>query len=459
MKMKKIVTALLISFVLASCAPAATVVPTETAAPTITFTPIPTETAAPTPTFTPIPSTPTITPTPAPENISDVKDFSVWVDEFVHAFGGKITINGVEMNTDQLVSEVSKNSESFIQMKNIDGNDYLFLVINGVPLAMREGAGQWQEATSRKMADLIGVTVGGPIADPYFATSQSENVVDAAIGREFNSAYLLKSSWHQTEPNQNDFDFSGVNNAIIIAVSYNMKIEGDHIIYSHSNFRYTYLKDMKHTSSSEIMPIVLNHVRTLMTELKGKIDVITPMNEVRPPSELNEDDTEPYDWLTKIMGGNFEYMVDIYRTVREIDPNVALLYNETRNETTNNGNLSRGTKYTKTILGILERDNLVDGVGVQFHIDVSRNLPDPADVTKTLQSYKLPVYITEFDISGDPSTQKKAELYNQYVTLILNTGVCKQINFWDANAHFFDNQMKPNSILYAVRQALFDYLK
>ncbi len=445
MKVKDIVTILLVTFILASCAPAVIVVPTETTIPTSTFT------------STPVPLTPTITPTPAPENIADAKDLPVWVDAFVHAYGGKITVNGVEMNTDQLTSEVSKISESFIQKKNINGNDVLFLVINGAPLAMREGTGQWQEATSRKMADLIGITVGGPIADPYFSTSQPDNVVDSAIGHEFNSAYLLKSSWTQTEPNPNDFDLSGINDAIKIANSFNMKIEGDHIIYSYSNFRYTYLKDMKHASSSEIMPIVLNHVRVLMTELKGKVDVIAPMNEVRPPSELNEDDTEPYDWLTKIMEGNFEYLTEIYRVVREVDPNVTLIYNETNNETTNNGSFSRGTKYTKAVLGILKRDNLVDGVGVQFHIYADR-MPDSADVVQTLQSYELPIYITEFDISGDLSIQKKAELYQQYVSLILDTGVCKQINFWDANAHLFDEQMKPNLIFYAVRQALFEQL-
>ena len=53
MKIKNIVTVLLVASFLASCAPAVKVVPTETAVPTLTLTPVPpTPTLAPTPTLT-----------------------------------------------------------------------------------------------------------------------------------------------------------------------------------------------------------------------------------------------------------------------------------------------------------------------------------------------------------------------------------------------------------------------
>lgn len=455
MKTKIPVLFLLVTMILVSCTSVVTTTyPTETAVPTIPNTPVPT------PTISPIPATATSTviSTPAPENIADARDLPNWINDYVGAFGGKVILSGVEINAGQLTAEIRKNSDTYTLAKSINGKAYLFLVINGTPLAIREGTGQWQEAASRKIADLIGITVGGPIADPYFESSQPRDHVDSAIGREFNGAYLLTNSWALTESEQNIFNFTRINNAIGIADAYDMKKEGDHIVYSHSNFLYTYLKEMKQASSNEILPIILNHARRVMTELKGKIDVIAPMNEVRPPSELNDDDTEPYDWLTKIMGGKFDYMTDIYRVVREADPDVALIYNDTRNETTNNGYLSRGTKYTKLIAEMLERDNLINGVGVQFHIDDGNKPPEPKDVTQTLQSYQLPIYITEFDVGGDLSIKEQARLYKQYIVLILNSGVCKHINFWDANAHFFDDQMKPNLILYAVREALFEYL-
>ena len=54
MKIKNIVIVLLIAFIMVSCAPAAKIVPTETAVPTSTLTPIP---LTPTITITPIPTT------------------------------------------------------------------------------------------------------------------------------------------------------------------------------------------------------------------------------------------------------------------------------------------------------------------------------------------------------------------------------------------------------------------
>jgi len=143
MKIKNIVTVLLVAIILVSCAPAAKVVSTEAIIPTSTF--------------TPIPPTSTITPTPAPENISDSNDLPVWVNEFVHAYGGTIVVNNVEMDTNKLTVELRENSDKYIESKKIKGTEILFLVVNEIPLAMREGNGQWQEATMAKLGEFNGV--------------------------------------------------------------------------------------------------------------------------------------------------------------------------------------------------------------------------------------------------------------------------------------------------------------
>ena len=97
-----------------------------------------TATAVPTSTMTPIPPTPTITPTPTPENIADSQDLPVWIDEFVYAYSGKVSVNDMEMDTNQLTDEIRKDSEKFSQEKQINGKKYMFVVVNGVPLAIRD---------------------------------------------------------------------------------------------------------------------------------------------------------------------------------------------------------------------------------------------------------------------------------------------------------------------------------
>jgi hypothetical protein len=140
LKTKNTITPLLIAFLLASCAPTVTPSPTGTALPPATATSAPTE-----------------TPTPAPENLSDAHDLPVWVDDFVHAYGGKVTINGIEMDGGQLTEEIRKNGAAFIRVKNVNSTDISFLVVNDIPLAMREGNGVWQEATMARLGDMEGL--------------------------------------------------------------------------------------------------------------------------------------------------------------------------------------------------------------------------------------------------------------------------------------------------------------
>ena len=75
---------LLFVFLLSSCAPIATVIPTPTTIPS---------------TNTPLP--PTVTPTLAPENLADASDLPTWIEQYVNAYGGKVTINGTEMDASQ----------------------------------------------------------------------------------------------------------------------------------------------------------------------------------------------------------------------------------------------------------------------------------------------------------------------------------------------------------------------
>jgi GH35 family endo-1,4-beta-xylanase len=117
-----------------------------------TVTPVPSST----PTITPIPPTPTVMPTPTPENIADSKDLSAWVDEFVHAYDGKVTVNGVEMDASQLTNEIRTNSNKFIESKQVNGSEVLFLEVNNIPLAMREGS-LWQEATMANLSEMSGI--------------------------------------------------------------------------------------------------------------------------------------------------------------------------------------------------------------------------------------------------------------------------------------------------------------
>lgn len=152
MKIKNIVTVLLIAFILASCTPAAKVVPAEMAIPTSTI--------------TPIPPTPTITLTPEPENIASAKDLPIWVSNYVQAFDGKIPVNGVQMDETQLLNEIKNNPQNFIQTKTGKNQVvYQLFAINNIPLAVMSADNKWRGILLRDMAEANNQVISSPVWD------------------------------------------------------------------------------------------------------------------------------------------------------------------------------------------------------------------------------------------------------------------------------------------------------
>jgi GH35 family endo-1,4-beta-xylanase len=159
------------SLVISGCGPTLTPTPTPTFSTTLTPTPIPTFST--TLTATP-PTMPTVTPTPAPENLADAKDLHVWIDDYVHAYGGKVTVNGVERDANQLLGVVKANPGGFIERKTIKGSETLFFVVNGVPLGIQTD-GTWRAILARDISDAKNAQFAMPVSSIQLLSSQPYN--------------------------------------------------------------------------------------------------------------------------------------------------------------------------------------------------------------------------------------------------------------------------------------------
>jgi hypothetical protein len=141
------ISVLSVSLWLSGCKPAVTPGPTPTIPPT--------SAAAPT-------TAPTVQPTPAPENLADAKDLQVWIDDYVHAYGGKVAFGGAEKNTAQLLAAVKATQGSFIERKKIKGSETLFFVVNGAPLAIQNGLA-WRAILARDLSDAVDAQFALPV--------------------------------------------------------------------------------------------------------------------------------------------------------------------------------------------------------------------------------------------------------------------------------------------------------
>jgi len=168
---------LLVNLMLSACAPvsAPTTTPAPSATPLPIATPMPTSTS--TPTSTPVPtlkptatSSVVFTPSPVPQNLPTFNDLKAWVEQYIRAYGGQVTVNNVMVDGNQLVAEIQSSPDLFLEVKRVNNVEHVFLVVNGVPLGIRVANGDWQEATLRNISALTDIKfgIGGEPLEPKY---------------------------------------------------------------------------------------------------------------------------------------------------------------------------------------------------------------------------------------------------------------------------------------------------
>jgi GH35 family endo-1,4-beta-xylanase len=195
------VSVLVISLLITSCGAGQPATPSVSPTPTVAPTPTPTFSATLPATPT---TTPTVTPTPAPENLADANDLHVWIDDYVHAYGGKVTVNGVERDANQLLAAVKTNPGSYIERKTIKGSETSFFIVNGVPLAIQNGL-SWRSILARDLSDAVNAQFAMPVifgqlieTDPYnpdfINTLKNANVLTIISDLNFDTVFQTETT-------------------------------------------------------------------------------------------------------------------------------------------------------------------------------------------------------------------------------------------------------------------------
>ena len=473
MKIKNIVTILLVGSILVSCAPAAKVVPTETIMPTSTF--------------TPVPATLTITPTPAPENIADAKDLPVWIKQFVNAYGGKVTITGVEMDVNQLTDEIRKNAETFTEVKEIESIMYSFLVVNGVPLALMGEDGKWSEITLRELADDKKITIG---MTPSINLTESWSPDHIIVSQILNSGNTLKLDydlmwWLPPQEQQADslrpslliINYNNIDKALRYSQKYNQGLVAQTLLVQNPYFLPQWLKEI--TDKTQLKDVATKHIQSLVAKYP-QIDEWTVMAEFENPYFSNI-------W-TKTFGlSDVGWIVDVYNTAHSANPNAKLTYSDF--------DIEFGGVKADRVFGIIknikEAGAPIDIIAFQMHISGkdfiepsirSQRMQEFAEQIKRYQDIGIQVEIGEMDIAMNGTSLDtehnaiiQAEIYKAVMDTALDNGVNK-IYFFGINDKYswknlpengggagaiatlfgINGELKPS--YYSVIQALYEHV-
>jgi endo-1,4-beta-xylanase len=329
----------------------------------------------------------------------------------------------------------------------------------------------------RDYADALGIKMGTFI-DPGANFWENPDWLSVAA-REFNLG-VNSIFWHILLPSQGQFDFGLPDAQVGFAVNNKMEVRGEALI--NPGFLPDWLKKGSFTQE-QLISLFQQVIIKVVARYIGKIKTWVVVNEAGFIYQ-------GWDFFEKNIGKDY---VDIaFQIARSADPSAKLIYNDYGNESINDVKFQQ----TKQIANSLSKQSLIDGIGLQMHIEpvagdptkfISRSVNSQQivsidDLIQGMKQYELPIYITELDvdlrnIKGSDSERfaLQASLYGNLMDAIVKSGVCQHISFWGfgdkyswleqaqfngsplAEPTLFDDELKPKPAYFAVLDVMKKY--
>jgi len=466
------------------------------------LTPTPTPTFSTTLTATQT-TTPTVTPTPAPENLADANDLPVWIDDYVHAYGGMVTVNGVERDSNQLLGAVKANPGSFIERKTIKGKENSLFVVNGVPLGIQTD-GTWRSILARDIADAKNAQFAMPALYWQIYNPNFVNVIKNAnlltITWDLNTGVVFKKlttedwknilrDWETIKaqldsrriPNSIPYDWTGADLIIKFAHENHMGLRAQHLVWNGDVPDSIYNGGF---TKAELLKILEFTISVKVIKYKGVISEWDAEDEL----VISEFSTDKWGFWQRAVG-----LLDATRlsarTIRKIDPEAKititddhLLEERFYDQQPNLG--IRFMKFVKT----LKQEGLVDKVDIENNLWIY-DLPEQEymeNILRQIQGEGIELAAAEiavvptkefplwykprqaYAIVDDP-LKAQAEGYRRVVQAYINVGaydiglgdVGDETSFYNyhspgINATLFDTQWKPKMGYYEILKVMYD---
>lgn len=214
---------------------------------------------------------------------------------------------------------------------------------------------------------------------------QSKNIVTS----EFNSITPENSlKWMFLQPFPNKFNFGAADKYVELGIKNNMHIVGHALVW------HNQLADFMKTtrSRSEFKKHVEDHINTVVSRYKGKIDAWDVVNEA-----FNENGSLRPSVFKKQMGDN--YIEDVFKLAETADPDADLIYNDY--------NLYKPAKRAgvlKMVKKLQENGTKINAIGVQAHWRLnSPSLMEIEQIILDISDLGVEVMFTELDVTVLPN--------------------------------------------------------
>ena len=216
-----------------------------------------------------------------------------------------------------------------------------------------------------------------------------DNESKVLVETHFNSITPENSlKWMSIQPSPNYFNFTVADKYVDFGTKNNMHIVG-HALVWHSQLA-DFMQNIE--SKEEMTKYFENHIYTLVSRYKGKINAWDVVNEA-----FNEDGSMRESVFYKLLGKN--YIEKAFKLTHNTDPNVDLIYNDY--------NLYKKEKRDGVINMVKQMKSKgikIDAVGVQAHWSLNQpSLYEIEQIILDISKLGVDVMFTELDISVLPS--------------------------------------------------------
>ena len=212
------------------------------------------------------------------------------------------------------------------------------------------------------------------------------------VSSEFNSITPENSlKWMFLQPEPNRFNFEVADKYVELGLKNNMYIVGHALVWHSQLADFMQIVD----AADEMQQYVTNHVNTVVSRYRGKIDAWDVVNEA-----FDEDGSLRKSVFYNNMGE--DYIEAVFKLAQKADPQADLIYNDY-----NVYKPKKRAGILKMVKKFKSKGVKIDGVGVQAHWDLkSPSIDQIEQIILDVHAAGVPVSFTELDISVLPNPWK-----------------------------------------------------
>jgi endo-1,4-beta-xylanase len=275
-------------------------------------------------------------------------------------------------------------------------------------------------APLRTHAAARGKFIGAALATNPLANETAYRNIAATEFNQVTAENAMK--WDATEPNPNQFNFSGADAIVNFATQNNQQVHGHTLVWHNQTPSW-----VQNLGATQMREAIQNHISRVVGRYAGNAAVVSwdVVNEV-----FDDNGNFRNSFWYQRLGQS--YIADAFRYARAADPDARLCINDYNVEGIN----SKSTAMYNLVSQLRQQNVPVDCVGFQGHLAIQYGFPN--DLQQNLQRFAalgVQVRITELDVRMQmPRSATKdatqATYYRNVVNACLAVTACAGVTIW-----------------------------